>query len=65
MPGIFRTDATVPPGIVQPDWIAVGSVSNVVQIVSISGNAITLAQSIARTNNAPVWLYRKSMEFEC
>jgi hypothetical protein len=56
----FQDGSYGPPGVVQPDWIAVGSMSTVVQIVSISGNTITLAQSVARTDNAPVWLYRKS-----
>jgi hypothetical protein len=58
--GYFQDGSYGPPGVVQPDWIAVGSISTVVQIVSISGNTITLAQSIARADNAPVWLYRKS-----
>jgi hypothetical protein len=56
----FQDGSYGPPGVVQPDWIAIGSISNVVQIVSISGNTITLAQSVARADNAPVWLYRKS-----
>lgn len=44
------------------DWIAVGTVSNVVQISSInySTNTITLADSITRNDGDPVWLYKKS-----
>jgi hypothetical protein len=56
----FQDGRYGPPGVVQADWIAVGSISTVVQIASISGNTITLAQSVARADNAPVWLYRKS-----
>jgi hypothetical protein len=45
-----------------PDWIAIGSVSNVVQIQSINyaTNRITLASPMTWTDNAPVWLYKKS-----
>ncbi len=47
---------------VQADWIAVGSVNNVVQISSINydTNTITLANSISRQDNDPVWLYKDS-----
>jgi hypothetical protein len=58
--GYFQDGSYGPPGVVQSDWIAVGSISTFVQIVSISGNTITLAQSISRSSNTPVWLYRKS-----
>jgi hypothetical protein len=49
-------------GLVQADWIAVGSVENVVQITSINytTNTITLSYSISRNDNDPVWLYKKS-----
>jgi PKD repeat protein len=45
-----------------PDWIAVGSASNVVQISSINytTNTIILATPISWNNNAPVWLYKNS-----
>ncbi len=45
-----------------PDWIAIGTVSNVVQISSInySTNAITLASATTWSNGAPIWLYKKS-----
>jgi hypothetical protein len=47
---------------IQPDWIAVGQVDNVVQISSInySTNTITLASPISRSDGDPVWLYRDS-----
>jgi len=56
----FQDGAYGPAGVLQADWIAVGTVTNVVQISSISGNAITLANSISWTNGDPVWLYKKS-----
>ena len=57
----YFQDATYgPPGVLQADWIAVGSVNNVAQIASISGNIVTLASSLSWTYGAPVWLYRKS-----
>ncbi len=60
--GFFQDGSYAPPGRVQPDWIAVGTATNAVQIVSInySTNTITLANSISRTGNDPVWLYKKS-----
>jgi len=47
---------------VQPDWIAVGSTNNIVQIASINyaTNVITLASPISRTVGAPVYLYKDS-----
>ena len=57
----FFQDGTYgPPGVVQADWIAVGTVSNVVQISSISGNTINLANAITWTGGDSVWLYKKS-----
>jgi len=49
-------------GIVQADWIAVGTVSNIVQIGSINyaTNTITLATSISRSPGNPVWLAKDS-----
>ena len=56
----FQDGSLAPPGTVQADWIAVGTVANIVQIASISGNTITLANSIARNDNDAIWLYKKS-----
>jgi hypothetical protein len=49
-----------PPGVIQADWIAVGTVENSVQISSISGNTIHLENSIKWENGESVWLYKKS-----
>lgn len=60
---LFFQDGTyAPSGTVQADWIAVGTVGNIVQIASIdhSTNTITLANSISRKSGDPVWLYKKS-----
>jgi len=45
-----------------PDWLAIGTVTNVVQISSIdySTNTITLASPMSWNDNAPIWLYKKS-----
>jgi hypothetical protein len=58
----FQDGSYAPPGTVQADWIAVGTVGNIVQISSInhSTNTITLANSISRQSGDPVWLYKKS-----
>lgn len=56
----FQDGTWARPGTVQADWIAIGTVWNVVQIASISGNTITLTNSIARNDFDPVWLYKKS-----
>lgn len=47
---------------VQPDWIAVGTVNNVVQISSINyiTNTVTLASSISRNDGDSIWLYKDS-----
>jgi hypothetical protein len=60
--GYFQDGSYAPSGTVFADWIAVGTVSNVVQMSSInySTNTITLANSISRNDNDPVWLYKKS-----
>lgn len=44
------------------DYIAIGTVSNTVQISSINygTNTITLASAMTWADNAPVWLYKKS-----
>ena len=46
----------------QADWIAIGSVDNVVQISSInySTNTITLASFKSWADGAKVWLFKKS-----
>jgi Protein of unknown function (DUF1565) len=56
----FQDGRYGPPGVLQADWIALGSVGNVAQIASISGNTITLAKAVSWTSGAAVWLYRKS-----
>ena len=45
-----------------PDWIAIGTVDNVVAISSIdyATNIITLASAKTWSDNASVWLYKKS-----
>lgn len=47
---------------VNPDWIAVGSVTNTVKISSINygTGAITLSNSISRSDGDPVYLYKDS-----
>ena len=54
-------------GTMQADWIAIGTVSNVVQISSITYGAyntpagtITLASPMTWSNGASIWLYKKS-----
>ena len=56
----FQDGTYAPPGTVDADWIAVGTIENVVEIATISGNTITLANAITRNDNDPVWLYKKS-----
>ena len=56
----FQDGSYGPPGTIDADWIAVGTLGNAVQISSISGNTIALANSITRNDNDPVWLYKKS-----
>lgn len=45
-----------------PDWIAIGTVGNTVQISSINyaTHTITLASAKTWSDNAPIWLYKKS-----
>jgi hypothetical protein len=47
---------------VQADWIAIGTVSNTVQISSINYDTktITLVSPMTWSDNAPVWLYKNS-----
>jgi hypothetical protein len=47
-------------GIVSPDWIAVGSVDNVAQIVSIADDTITVSTPLSRSMGDPVYLHRDS-----
>lgn len=48
--------------LVNADWIAVGTVSNIAQITNVnySTNTITLNSSISRNDGDRVWLYKKS-----
>ena len=48
-----------------PDWIAIGTVTNTVQISSVnySTNTITLASPVTWNNGDPIWLYKKSDGF--
>ena len=54
-------------GTMQADWIAIGAVTNVVQISAITygtynnpAGTITLDSPMTWSNGAPVWLYKKS-----
>ncbi|MGA7138851.1 MAG: hypothetical protein WBZ14_14335 [Terriglobales bacterium] len=54
-------------GTMQADWISIGTVTNVVQISSVSygtnnspAGAITLASPMSWSSGAPIWLYKKS-----
>ncbi|MBE9484243.1 MAG: hypothetical protein IMY74_05325, partial [Bacteroidetes bacterium] len=58
--GYFQDGTWAPSGTVDADWIAVGTVGNIVQISSISGNTITLSNSISRQDGDSVWLYKDS-----
>lgn len=60
--GYFQNGTWAPPGATQADWIVIGDVSNVVQISSInySNNTITLSSPATWTDNANIWLYKKS-----
>ncbi|MBI5508474.1 MAG: hypothetical protein HY903_06960 [Deltaproteobacteria bacterium] len=60
---LFFQDGTfATPGTVQADWLAVGTVTNTVQISSIdhAANTITLRAAITRQDGDPVWLFKKS-----
>ena len=56
----FQDGTWGPPGIIQPDWLAIGTVSNVYQISSISVNNVTFTGTVSCTNGNSVWLYKKS-----
>ena len=54
-------------GSMQADWIAIGTVANVVQISSVAygtynspAGTITLASPMTWSNGAPIWLQKKS-----
>ena len=59
---ILARASTALGGTMQADWIAIGSVNNVVQIsgINYSTNTITLASPMTWNDNAPIWLYKKS-----
>lgn len=58
----FQDGSWAPPGRIEPDWIAVGSVDNIVRISAIdyASNVITLSQTISRGAGSSVWLYKDS-----
>lgn len=58
----FQDGRWTPPGKIDADWIAVGTVGNVAQISSInySTNTITLTSVISRNDGDSVWLYKDS-----
>jgi hypothetical protein len=58
----FQDGTVAPTGVMSPDWIAVGTVMNIVQISSIdrATNTITLANTITRSNAQHIWLYKRS-----
>jgi hypothetical protein len=58
----FQDGTYAPAGTISADWIAVGTVSNTVQISSVnySTNTITLTFPISWSNGQEVWLYKKS-----
>jgi hypothetical protein len=60
--GTWGSNLTRTAGVMFPDWIAVGTVSNVAQISSINyaTHTITLASPLTWADNANVWLYKKS-----
>jgi hypothetical protein len=58
----FQDGTFAPAGTLSADWIAIGTVSNTVQIASInySTNTITLENTISRSDGESIWLYKKS-----
>jgi len=60
--GAWGSDLARLAGAMHADWIAVGTVSNVVQIsrINYAMNTITLASPMTWSDRAPIWLYRKS-----
>jgi hypothetical protein len=58
----FQDGTWAPAGKINADWIAVGTVTNTVQISSINyaANTITLANPISRNDGDNVWLYKNS-----
>jgi hypothetical protein len=54
-------------GTMQADWIAIGTVSNIVQVASVTygtntatAGTITLASPMTWSNGAKIWLYKRS-----
>lgn len=60
--GTLGSDLTRTAGTMLADWIAIGTVTNTVQISSIdyATNTITLAEAKSWADDAPIWLYKKS-----
>lgn len=56
----YFQDGTYGTGLMQGDYIAVGTVGNVVQITARSGNTLTLNNPISCANGNSVWLVRIS-----
>jgi len=58
----FQNGGWAPPGKVEPDTIAVGSLANVAKVVAIdyTTNVIVLSAPLTRKAGDPVWLARKS-----
>ena len=46
----------------RPDWIAIGTVTNVVEVAAVNygTRVITLASPMTWADNAPIWLYKNS-----
>lgn len=60
--GTWGSDLARTAGVIHADWISVGTVSNIAQISSINyvTHTITLAAPLTWSDNANVWLYKKS-----
>ena len=60
--GTWGSDLTRTAGKMHADWIAIGTVGDVVKIHSINytTNTITLASAKTWSNGAKIWLYKKS-----
>lgn len=58
----FQDGTWAPPGRIEADWIAVGTVKNTVQISAInySTNTIYLVEPISRSDGQDVWLFKNS-----
>ena len=60
--GTWGSDLTRTAGVMHADWVAVGTVGNVSKISSINyaTNTLTLVTALTWSDNASVWLYKKS-----